>query len=239
MIFNVNRVRPTGNNTFSPRPSTGRLNTDNQKRESNLTINAMRILCVADKVVPALYENFDRGQFGRIDLILSCGDVPPEYLSFLKGVFGAPLYYILGNHDIRYGQSPPEGCMDIHGRLVRCGSLKILGLAGSRWYNGGPNQYHEWQMRRLVWRLRPRLWWKKGVDIVLTHAPPRHIHDQEDPCHRGFAIYRRLIDWYRPRYFLHGHIHRGFADDNERITSVGTTQVINCFGHYIFESQDS
>lgn len=195
----------------------------------------MRVLCVADRVVPELYGELDRERFGRIDLVLSCGDLPPEYLTFLKGVFGAPLYYILGNHDIRYAQSPPEGCVPIHGRIVRCGPLKILGFSGSRWYNGAPNQYTEGEMSRMIWGLRPRLWWEKGVDIVLTHAPPRHIGDAEDRCHRGFNIYRKLIDWYAPRYFLHGHIHRLFEEDAARISPVGESSVINCYGYYIFE----
>ncbi len=199
----------------------------------------MRVLCVADKVVPELYQKFDRERFGKIDLIISCGDLPPEYLSFLVGAFNTSLYYIRGNHDIRYDTKPPLGCVDIHGRIVRAGDLKILGLSGSRWYNGGPNQYSEAQMRWMVWGLRPRLWWEGGVDMIITHAPPRYIQDAEDRCHRGFHIYRRLIDWYEPDYFLHGHIHRLFESDAERIERVGGTRVVNCYGYYIFESHEN
>ena len=67
-----------------------------------------RILIVADVVVPALYHEFDARLFGEIDLLLSCGDLPPEYLSFLTHAFGVPLYYIRGNHDIRYDSKPPQ-----------------------------------------------------------------------------------------------------------------------------------
>ncbi|MCP4746899.1 MAG: metallophosphoesterase [Desulfobacteraceae bacterium] len=195
----------------------------------------LRILCVSDVVVPELYYEFNPLLFGRIDLLISCGDLPPEYLTFLSGSFGVPLLYIQGNHDIRYQTKPPAGCRDIHGHLVRHGSHRILGLSGSRWYNGGPNQYTERQMRKLLWGLQPKIWWNKGFDIVITHAPPRHIHDAEDLCHRGFKSYRSLIKWYRPRYFLHGHIHKHFENNDQRITRIGETKVINCFGSYILK----
>ena len=194
-----------------------------------------RILIVSDVVVPALDYALDAQRFGRIDLLLSCGDLPPEYLSSLMHAFGVPLYYVRGNHDIRYDAKPPVGGKEIHGQIVQLGSMRLLGFSGSRWYNGGPNQYTEGQMRQLIWRLRPRLWWKKGVDIVLTHAPPRRIHDAEDLCHRGFKSYRQLIDWYQPAYFLHGHIHAHFENRDQRMTQVGRTRVINCFGHYLLE----
>jgi Icc-related predicted phosphoesterase len=194
-----------------------------------------RILIVSDVVVPALYDEFDPDRFGSVDLLLSCGDLPPEYLSFLVQAFKVPLYYIRGNHDIRYDSKPPEGCLDIHARVVMSGSLRIAGFSGSRWYNGGPNQYTEGEMRRLIRQLRPKLWWKKGVDIVLAHAPPRHIHDAEDLCHRGFKSYRQLIDLYQPAFFLHGHIHAHFKNDAQRVTQVGQTRVVNCFGYFMLE----
>ncbi len=195
----------------------------------------MKLLCVSDMVTPALYDRFDPSRFGHIDMVIACGDLSPEYLSFLKGAFNVPLYYVRGNHDIRYDAKPPVGCEDIHGRIVHHGPLKILGLEGSRWYNGGPNQYTENQMRAIIRRLRPKLWWSKGILLVVTHAPPRFIHDAEDPCHRGFKAYRRLIRKYAPPYFLHGHIHASFTRDHQRITNEGSTQVINCFGFYLLD----
>ena len=68
----------------------------------------MRILSVSDYVVSALYDNFEVERFPKIDLILSCGDLPPEYLSNLYTSFNVPLYYVCGNHDIRYDSKPPS-----------------------------------------------------------------------------------------------------------------------------------
>ena len=140
-----------------------------------------------------------------------------------------------GNHDLRYETKPPEGCLDLHGRLVRFEGLNLLGLEGSFWYNGGPQQYTERQMRAIIRRLRWTLWWRGGVDMVITHAPPRHIHDAEDRCHRGFESYLRLIDRYQPRYFIHGHIHANYADPAERISMRNNTRVINSYGHFLLD----
>ncbi len=192
-------------------------------------------MSVSDVIKPALDQHTDGGPLADIDLIVSCGDLPPEYLSRLVHYLKAPLYYVRGNHDIRYDDKPPEGGNDLHGRLERFQGINILGLEGSHWYNGGPHQYTEGQMRSIIRRLRPVLWWRGGVDVVIAHAPPRHIHDAEDPCHRGFECFRRLIDKYHPGYFIHGHIHANFSNSNERVTTVNSTKVVNTYGYYLLE----
>ena len=69
----------------------------------------MKILSVSDIVVPELSGHFDRQPFAEVDLVLSCGDLPPEYLSTIRERLDVPLFYIKGNHDIRYGTAPPTG----------------------------------------------------------------------------------------------------------------------------------
>lgn len=198
----------------------------------------MKILIVSDYVEPTLSDRNAAERISEVELVVSCGDLPPEYLSFLRGAFNVPLYYVRGNHDIRYRSAPPEGCENIHGRLVRFGGLRFLGLEGSRWYNGGPYQYTELQMKRTIRRLRPLMWWHRGVDVVVTHAPPRYIRDAEDPCHRGFKSFRWLIEKYSPRYFIHGHIHENFPDPAERILAFEKTRVINGCGHHLLEIKE-
>jgi Icc-related predicted phosphoesterase len=185
---------------------------------------------------PGLYDRFDPERFEGLDLILACGDLPPEYLSFMSGKFNVPLYFVRGNHDLRYGPKPPHGCINLGDTLIQFQGKNILGLEGSRWYNGGPYQYTEREMHWKIQRLRPGIWWKGGVDIIITHAPPRHIHDAEDRCHRGFKSFRWLLDKYSPLYFIHGHIHANFTDASQRMTLVNQTQVINTYGYYLFET---
>ncbi|MEN8246660.1 MAG: metallophosphoesterase [Thermodesulfobacteriota bacterium] len=195
----------------------------------------MKILTVSDKVEPAFQNELLPQELAGTELILACGDLPPEYLTRLTTTLHAPLYYIKGNHDIRYATKPPGGCLDIHARIVTFNNIKILGLDGSRWYNGGPNQFTENQMKWTLWKLLPLLWCNKGVDIVISHAPPRHVHDAEDRCHRGFKSFHPLIRRFSPSYFIHGHIHALFNDPSERMTTINQTQVINSYGHYLFE----
>jgi len=195
----------------------------------------MKVLTVSDTVVHALYEEFTPELVRGVELILACGDLPPEYLSFLRDRVDAPLYYVQGNHDIRYLASPPVGCIDADRRLLRVGDYRLLGLSGSRWYNGGSNQYHESEMKNILRSLWLQLRLAGGVDIVISHAPPRHVGDRNDPCHKGFSCYRRLITKYRPRWFIHGHIHARFTGKNERITRLHSTFVLNTCGYVIFE----
>ncbi len=195
----------------------------------------MRVLTVSDTVVHGLYEEFSPELVSGVELILACGDLPPEYLSFLRDRVDAPLYYVQGNHDIRYRESPPMGCIDANRRLLRVGDCRLLGLSGSRWYNGGINQYHESEMKKIIRGLWLQLRLAGGVDIVISHSPPRHVGDREDPCHKGFACYRTLIRKYAPQWFVHGHIHARFTDKNERITRLHSTKVLNTCGYVIFE----
>ncbi len=198
----------------------------------------MKILTVSDRVEPVLYDQFDRQQFADVELILACGDLPPEYLSFLSGHLNVPLYFVRGNHDLRHDDRPPGDCIPLTHELAEFKGKNILGLEGSRWYNGGPHQYTDREMRWKIRRLGPRIWWRGGIDIVIAHAPPRHIHDAEDRCHRGFKSFRWLIEKYSPTYFIHGHIHANFADASQRTTLYHRTRVINTYGYYLFDTDE-
>ena len=195
----------------------------------------MKILTISDIVVPELSERLDVRRFSDVDLVLSCGDLPPEYLATIRERLDVPLFYVRGNHDIRYKSAPPMGCQNIHCRRMNFKGTRIMGLEGSRWYNGGPIQYREHQMRQMIWRMLPGLWFKGGVDIVVAHAPPRHVNDAEDRCHRGFNSFVKLIERFKPRYFIHGHIHAHFSDPSQRIAQMGDTQVINTFAWHLLE----
>jgi len=195
----------------------------------------MKVLSVSDTVVHELYDRFDPELVQGVELIFACGDLPPEYLTFLRDRVDAPLYYVLGNHDIRYQDSPPTGCTYVHRQIIKIGEHRLLGLSGSRWYNGGKNQYHDSEMQKIVRSLWLKILLAGGVDIILTHAPPRHIHDAPDRCHCGFTSYRRLIDKYSPRWFIHGHTHALFTEDSERMTIINSTRVMNTYGYVLFE----
>lgn len=103
----------------------------------------MKILLLADQAEPTLWEHLDKRKLEGVELVLSCGDLPASYLSFLTCFTSAPILYIRGNHDDRYDKHPPEGCECIEDQVVTVGGLRILGLGGSMRYNRGINQYTE------------------------------------------------------------------------------------------------
>ena len=196
----------------------------------------MKILAVADRVTPTLVEPvIGSADLHDIGMIVSCGDLPPEFLTRLRTRYDVPLFYILGNHDLRYAASPPQGCLCIDRRIVRHGGLRIVGFSGSRWYNGNVNQYTEKEMASFIRRLLFSLWLARGVDLVVTHAPPRHVHDAEDRCHRGFESFNTFIARWKPACLVHGHIHTLFPGDSDRVTTVHSTRVINSYGFCTFE----
>jgi Icc-related predicted phosphoesterase len=173
----------------------------------------------------------------RPDLILACGDLPPEYLTDLRSFYEVPLFYIEGNHDIRYRDSPPVGCANIHAQVVTEQGLRIAGFSGSRWYNGGKNQCHENEMKKIIFGKWFQLLSTWKPDIIISHAPPRFIHDREDPCHKGFKSFRTLIEKKKPAWFIHGHIHTLFNESAERITTFCETKVVNSYGFFFFETE--
>ena len=199
----------------------------------------MKILLVSDEEDQYLWDFYTPGRLKGIDLILSAGDLKAEYLSFLVTMANRPLLYVHGNHDGGYAQRPPEGCQCIDGKLVTVGGLRILGLGGSALYNGGPHQYTEKQMRRRIRRLRLKLALAGGVDIVLTHAPVRGFGDEDNMTHRGFEAFLPLLDQYKPRYLVHGHIHQRYGANRPRCHQYGKTTIINATGRYILEIPDN
>ena len=198
----------------------------------------MKILLVSDEEDKYLWDFYQPGRLKGIDLILSAGDLKAEYLSFLVTMANRPLLYVPGNHDGSYAQRPPEGCQCVDGKLVTVGGLRILGLGGSALYNGGPHQYTEKQMRRRIHRLRLRLALAGGVDIVLTHAPVRGFGDEDNVTHRGFEAFLPLLDQYKPRYWVHGHIHQRYGANRPRCYQYGETTIVNATGRYILEFPD-
>ena len=198
----------------------------------------MKILAISDEESPYLWEANAAQKLKDYDLILSSGDLKPEYLSFLVTVAKCPVLYVHGNHDGNYQSRPPEGCDCSEDKLVVYNGVRILGLGGSMRYRPGPHQYTDRQMRRRIQKLRLALWRLGGVDIVVTHAPPREIGDGEDLAHRGFEALRELLDKYQPQYLLHGHVHLSYGADPTRLRQYGATAVINVSDRYVLEIPD-
>lgn len=117
--------------------------------------------------------------------------------------------------------------------------LIIAGVSGSLRYNNGQAQFTERQMKRQLLALIPSLLWNKirygrYCDIFLTHASPRHIHDKEDPCHKGFECFNWFIKKFSPALLIHGHIHL-YDLQAKRVTVTGKTTVVNAYSHIVVQ----
>ena len=196
-------------------------------------------------VVDRLYSTQVAERFHDIEMILSCGDLPYEYLEFLVTSMNVPLLYVPGNHDPAYDEKIPsaraQGGDYLDGKVKSVKGLNIAGIGGSiRYRPGVPNQYTQSQMYSRMSSFIPRLLWylpRHGniLDILIAHSPPRGIHDDDDRAHVGFSVFRDFILTFKPRYFLHGHTLVYKGNILPPITMVGTTTVINVYPYRILE----
>ncbi len=214
----------------------------------------VRVLAVSDEVDEALAA--DPGAARSAELILACGDLPFDYLDTLMNVLDIPLVFVPGNHDpdlsgyrssragltLRDGlpaRPPwPDGSVSADGRIVDAAGLRVAGLGGCRRYSQGPNQYSDARFARRAARLRAAARWRalrdgRRVDVLITHAPPRGVGDDEDPAHRGFKALHGLVAALRPPVLLHGHTHPSCA--RGQAERLGGTLVRNVTGWHLLD----
>ena len=196
----------------------------------------MRILAISDVEASFLWDHFDKCRLDGVDLILSCGDLAPEYLSFLATFTAAPVLYVHGNHDDRYAANTPNNCVCVENRIYTHQGVRVLGLGGSmRYKEEGEHQYSQRQMWLRTKCMTLQLLRNRGFDILLTHAPAYRLHDGADLAHTGFQAFNTLLDRYSPRYFVHGHTHLNYSREYPRRFRYRDTQVINAYEHCFFQ----
>jgi predicted phosphodiesterase len=199
----------------------------------------MKILCLSDQEDLGLWDYYTPEKLKGIDLIVSCGDLDPAYLEFLTTMSNLPLLYVRGNHDTKYDQKPPLGCIDIDDQVYNFKGLRILGLGGSMRYGNRADMYSEAEMAKRIRRLKGTFSFTNGFDILLSHAPAENYGDQEDLPHHGFACFNALLDAYQPKYMLYGHVHQNYGDFQRVRNHPCGAQVINCCGKYVLDVPDT
>lgn len=208
---------------------------------------ALRMLCVADEIDLLVYSNHICERFADIDLVLSAGDLPDEYLEYIVSMLNRPIISVAGNHDksdrlqdrasMRYAMDSKGSLGQIRFQIKRESGISVLGLPGCIRYNNGQNQYSDSWMTLRVIAMLPRLLARRlifgrSVDVILAHSPPRGIHDGGDPAHIGFSAYRWLIRLAKPQYFVHGHVHLYDIQELREMEYRGT-KVVNVYGHRV------
>lgn len=213
----------------------------------------MKILCVSDQIDPQVYSSNIKERFADVDFVLSAGDLPLDYLDYIISSLNKPLFFVFGNHHTEelkhykkalnnpmlFDYKEYLGCGAVHlGSKVKTeGNFILAGFGGSMRYNNGSNQFSDFEMFLEIVKLIPRLLWNRlfhgrFVDILLTHAPPRGIHDKNDKCHTGFKTYLWFMKVFKPKFLVHGHIHLYDLCD-VRCTKWKNTTVVNAYSHYV------
>jgi len=200
----------------------------------------MKILSLSDKAISFIYSPQVQKRFQGVDLIIGCGDLPYYYLEYALNALDVPLFFVRGNHDkeLEYStagkQSSPAGGVDLHRRVINHQGLLLAGVEGSLRYKPGPFQYTQAEMWNHVFRLVPVFlinYIKTGryLDVLVTHAPLKGIHDKQDLCHQGINAFRWLVIVFQPQFCFHGHVHV-YRPGHITETRLGPTRIINTFG---------
>ena len=201
----------------------------------------MKVLSLSDKTFDLVYSPAARERFADVELVLGCGDLPYRGLEYLVDQLNVPVLFVRGNHDakIEYAEHgerrAPWGAVDLHQRVVRQNGLLVAGFEGCVRYRRGPFMYAQGQMWWKVLGMLPRLVWNllrhgRMLDVLVTHAPPRHLGDRPDWAHNGFWAFRFLLWLARPAYHFHGHIHLDDRSEERRMQYRATT-IVNTYGY--------
>jgi Icc-related predicted phosphoesterase len=179
----------------------------------------MKILAISD--VPAEEPfNIDIPGMG-IELVVTLGDVPREFIELVLLKKGSvPYYAVNGDFDNR---TVPDYA-NVHGKVKRLGDIRIAGFEGSVKTDVQKRRHTlpEWRAR---WKLRSL----PTVDLFIAHSPMAGVHDRVDPVHSGFQALREYVEKHPPKVFMHGHVGRNME------STLGDTRVICVTGKRVLE----
>jgi Icc-related predicted phosphoesterase len=207
----------------------------------------MRILTVSDRVEKTfLKQHLLREKCEGVRLILACGDLPSYYLEYLLNSLNVPLYYVPGNHDEELQvnkETFAQGCKNIDERVIAFKGWLFGGLGGGFRYRKGKYLYTEKQMQRKVRRMIPRMAlnkikYKRYLDILITHAPPLGIHDEQTLPHQGFETFLKFMRTYKPAYIIHGHT-RPAPGKKKSVSHYLSTKIINTNNYRVLDLDDA
>ena len=117
---------------------------------------------------------------------------------------------------------------------------RFFGLGGSMHYRkDGKCMYTETQMKLRATKATPKIYMKRGIDILVTHAPAKGYGDLEDLPHHGFETFNYIMKRYRPSYMFHGHVHTNYGRNIKTFSEheSGTT-IVNACGYQILDLPD-
>jgi len=189
----------------------------------------IRFLAVSDEPDRTLEHEVNRRNIGHLDAILSCGDLEPDWLSFLGDAFSVPLVRVLGNHDRDHPDLEQVVPHPLRASVTSRFPVPLVGLswAGEAPVRGDRSAWAQALRITCARLLRP------GAVLVASHVPPTGAGDGPDPYHRGYDAYRWLVNRLRPPLWLHGHT--TLASTENWQAKLNGTLVVNVTGSVLVE----
>ncbi|WP_216327473.1 metallophosphoesterase family protein [Deinococcus aestuarii] len=178
----------------------------------------MRLVCIADT-----HGLHDQVRLPPGDVLLHAGDVSchgrlDEIGRFLSwfGRVGDFRHRVMiaGNHDFAFERTPhlAEGLIPDNVTYLKDSGVELDGVRF--WGSPVTPEFMRWAFNRTDEELRQH--WGQlpaGVDVVVTHGPPRGVLDRVLP--EGQAVGCPHLGWViehlRPRVHVFGHIHEGYG----------------------------
>lgn len=90
----------------------------------------MRLLAVADEESKYLWDYYEPEKLRGYDMIIGCGDLSIQYMTFLATVAPVPVVYVHGNHDESYDNRPPTGALCIDDDVFCYKGYRFFGAGG-------------------------------------------------------------------------------------------------------------
>jgi len=205
---------------------------------------SVRLLLLSDQVHPHIHSPRFPQNLPPFDLVLAAGDLPGEYLEYVASKVAVLVLFVPGNHGEEWvweegRKKRPGGVVNLHGRLYRHRGLLFYGIGGVPRYREGEGQLAEAELYRMALKpllLLPRRFLRgRGVDVLLTHAPPPGPTAGEDFAHRGsgaFLLFHRL---FRPRLHVHGHTPLVGANPQRRYQTPLGVEVVHAQGYALWD----
>ena len=203
------------------------------------------ILCAGD--LPMDYIDFIVSVFNKPTYFIFGNHNLKEFHYYHKNADSSAKYIDAYNHSthghgatyLGFKTINNEDFVMINPKTGKKTPLLLAGVSGSLKYNKGLNQYSDFGMKLRLLKMVPKLInnklkYGRYLDIFMTHASPRRIHDKEDPCHKGFECYNWFLERFKPTYMVHGHIHL-YDMREERVGIYFDTTVVNAYSHYVIE----
>ncbi|MBQ9057779.1 MAG: metallophosphoesterase [Atopobiaceae bacterium] len=197
-----------------------------------------QLLAISDMEDPVLSARLASRELGRCECVVSCGDLLPSYLDYVATLAHAPLAFVRGNHDTDEEAYERMGGTALDDKVVRMGHLRLAGLGGSRDYSDDIVGYSESQMKRRALRLLLKARLSGGIDVLVTHAPPRGFGDLDDYPHQGFECFNWLLNKLKPKLMLYGHVHLNYGMVERSMVHPSGTMIVNAYGHQLINLEE-